>query len=128
MDADYAENSHCLGNANYRELEKLFTPEELFDLHANAVTTGNAAEQGGVLVGIPRYHRTFELCKLAIEHDPDTMSAVPKELMTEEQYNYLLERAQYNGGWDETFLDTVNNMDEDDRNNPNRSDPALQQQ
>jgi hypothetical protein len=48
--------------------------------------------------------------------------------MTEEQYNYLLERAQYNGGWDETFLDTVNNMDEDDRNNPNRSDPALQQQ
>jgi hypothetical protein len=127
MDTDEAENSHCLGKANYRELEKLFTPEELFELHAAAVTTGNAAEQGGVLVGIPRYHRTFELCKLAIEHDPETMSAVPKELMTEEQYNYLLERAQYNGGWDETFLDTVNNMDEDDRNNPNRSDPALQQ-
>ena len=128
MDADYAENSHCLSNANYRELEKLFTPEELFDLHATAVTTGNAGEQGGVLASIPRYYRTFDLCKLAIEHDPDTMAAVPKELMTEEQYNYLLERAHDNGGWDETLIDTANDMDEDDRNNPNRRDPALQQQ
>ena len=128
IDQDSAENAHCLGYANYRELEKLFTPEELYELHVVAVTHGNAYEEGGVLASIPRYYRNFELCKTAIDKQPNNIYAVPKELMSEQQYNELLQLAQEGGmDNDDDFANIVNTRDNDDAANPNRCDPALLQ-
>jgi hypothetical protein len=104
---DYYENTSFLSKINYNLLEKLFSPEELFNLHNAVITDATCnGENGGPLAGIPLKYRTYEICKFALEQDPTgnvDVVAASAENFTDEEYQTLMDDAG-NPNIDENFI------------------------
>ena len=94
---DYAENDSILNRMNYNLLDQLYTPEELFNLHRAVIEANQCnAENGGSLAAVPLKYRTYELCKFALEVDPQSnIDAVvaSQENFTDDEYEALINDA-----------------------------------